>query len=260
MRKRGFTAVEAAIVLVVLAIVVSVTMWQVDKARQARLRAESVANLMTLHVTLQGPQMYEGYSVPGGGYYHRWPLLSNTPGQLTPELSDEHVQALLKSEKQGSLISPAHPKAELMRREALANPEFAITDDSYWYLGYVTWSEDTGLALVEAYKETVAKTGLPPYGDVLKVVPLDAGMEDMTDNLPRIGKFPDNASLNDFWQPIPVMIERPGLQKGGSNVLFFGGAVTFMEYPGKWPMTEKFIKALESLDELKEPRSAIPEK
>ena len=48
-----------------------------------------------------------------------------------------------------------------------------------------------------------------------------------------------------------MMIERPGLQRGGSNVLFMDGRVEFIPYPGKWPMTEKFIKALESLDELK---------
>ena len=99
-RRGGFTAVEAVLVIVVLAVIVGVTMWQVDKVRQARLRAESVANLMTLHATLEiGSQMYDSYFGPSlvpGSYNHRWPLLSTTPGQLTPELSDEHVQALLK--------------------------------------------------------------------------------------------------------------------------------------------------------------------
>ena len=52
--------------------------------------------------------------------------------------------------------------------------------------------------------------------------------------------------------PLPILIERPGLQRGGSNVLFLDGRIEFMPYPGPWPMTEKFIKALESLDELKE--------
>ena len=33
--------------------------------------------------------------------------------------------------------------------------------------------------------------------------------------------------------------------------VFLDGTVKFVEYPGPWPMTEKFIKALESLDELK---------
>ena len=70
----------------------------------------------------------------------------------------------------------------------------------------------------------------------------------------RFGNFPANALLYNAWphtRPIPVIIERPGLQKGGSNVLFLDGHVEFIAYPGKWPMTEKFIKALESLDELK---------
>ena len=48
-----------------------------------------------------------------------------------------------------------------------------------------------------------------------------------------------------------MLIERPGLHKNGANVLFFDGHVEFFEYPGPFPMTQKFITALEELDELK---------
>ena len=47
------------------------------------------------------------------------------------------------------------------------------------------------------------------------------------------------------------MIERPGMHETGASVLFLDGHVEFMRYPGKFPMTEKVIKALESLDNLK---------
>ena len=51
-----------------------------------------------------------------------------------------------------------------------------------------------------------------------------------------------------------TMIERQGLHRGGAHVLYKSGLVKFMEYPGEFPMTEKFIQALESLDDLKEAR------
>jgi len=42
-----------------------------------------------------------------------------------------------------------------------------------------------------------------------------------------------------------------GFLKGGAHVLWNDRTIEFIPYPGIWPMTEKFIKALESLDELK---------
>ena len=53
---------------------------------------------------------------------------------------------------------------------------------------------------------------------------------------------------------IPVIIERPGHHKDplGGNVLYADGHVEYIEYPGKYPMTEAVISALESFDEPRE--------
>lgn len=240
--RRGFTAVELVLVVVVLAILVGVTMWQVDKRRQARLRVESAANLRLL-----GNALWEAWDTESSSLVRGWAPLSTSPGQLTPEPTGLHIQALLKSENRGAFISPAHPDVERMRKQAAAIPESAITDDSYWYIGYALPDEETGLTFVDAYKRVVKVTGSPPTVDVLNVKLLDSDTELAIERLPApvwgASSIPSN---------IPVFIERPGLQRGGSNVLFLDGTVEFIPYPGKWPMTETFIKALESLDELKE--------
>jgi prepilin-type processing-associated H-X9-DG protein len=47
---------------------------------------------------------------------------------------------------------------------------------------------------------------------------------------------------------IPAMVEHPGLYGDGGHVLFMDGHVEFMEYPGEFPMTGRFIAALESFE------------
>ena len=117
---RGFTAVELVLVIVVLAIVVSVTMWQVDKRRQARLRDESKQNL-----TRQFTASY--VMVPSAKNdhvrYNRWPQLSSMTGNLAPEPTEEWMNGTgsttwwmidgtqadqLPYNGYLSLISPAH--------------------------------------------------------------------------------------------------------------------------------------------------------
>lgn len=257
--KRGFTAVELVLVIVVLAIIVSVTMVMVDRQRQARLREESAANLRVLQNCVRG-LITEGGGIKAAGNFQPLPL-STVPGQLTPEWTPSQIQKLLKSEDRFAFISPAHPDAERMRKDALDNPESAITDASYWYLGYTLFNEEAGLAFVRAYKNAVSETGKPPTANELKVSLRsgDNGVE--TVQLHRLDLTLGNYSdLQSFAPFIPTFIERPGLQRGGSNVLFLDGKVEFIPYPGKWPMTEKFIKALESLDELKESHADEPEK
>lgn len=159
------------------------------------------------------------------------------PNQIYPDyLSDPNIN-----------VSPAHPGAsELI---ALDDPAIALHDHSYWYLGYLIPDEATGLAFVEHFREQARA------GAVLTET-LNLGGETVYPLREGVERF----LITDIDQPqpaaraasaIPVMIERPGLQVGGSNVLFLDGHVEFLEYPGPFPMTEGFIRALESLDELK---------
>ena len=258
MRRRGFTAVELVLVIVVLAIIVSVTLVQVDKRRQVRLRAESRSHLVILNEAFE----------EGEGY----PALSSERGQLAP--SEDFVNTVKgfrekKFRPTGAhlFISPALPDAAQMQKDALANPPLAFSDDSYWYLGYALPNEEAGLAFVDAYRKAVEETGKPPTGEIELESPVlvlvGPGRNSLTrtstlsplESLEFVGvhNLSGISSPRQFWlKPLfPIFIERPGLQRGGSNVLWGNGRVEFMKYPGEWPMTERFIKALESLDELK---------
>jgi prepilin-type processing-associated H-X9-DG protein len=52
---------------------------------------------------------------------------------------------------------------------------------------------------------------------------------------------------------VPVMVERPELHGNGGHVLYMDGHVEFLLYPGPFPMTEPFVEALRSLDQLESP-------
>lgn len=131
---------------------------------------------------------------------------------------------------------------------------------THWVLHYVLPNEEAGLAYVEAHKKAVNETGEPPTGNIQLESPITleygAGNVPATiSNLRRLeqGRLLIYGGRGRYDLPradIPVFIERPSHQGDGSNVLFLDGRVKFMPYPGAWPMTEKFIKALESLDEL----------
>lgn len=281
--RRGFTAVELAVVLLVIAILVSVTMVQVDRQRQERLREASAANLKSMY------EVFSQTATPKrDGLIITWPVkppveydrplapLSSAPGHLIPEPTFAYPTGGFPRREQWSaigfkwrllasnptaLISPAHPDAKQMLKDAFDDRDSAYTDDSYWYLGYALPNEEAGLAFVEAYKKSVETTGKPPilYVLSLKVRPFNAGDGEKLTELVRLRRHA-SAGSNTPPSTIPIVIERPGLLKGGANVLFTDGHIEFIKYLGKWPMTGKFIKALESLDELKDSPDDPPEK
>ncbi len=133
-------------------------------------------------------------------------------------------------------------------------------DASYWYLGYTMLTEQEGLAFVEAYRKSVA-AGAVPTGN-LTVEP-GTGMSGgdtimrLREGIQRffITDINDMSSAEKAGAEIPVVIERPGRHSApGGYVVFIDGHTEFMAYPGKFPMTTRFIEALQSLDAL-EPAS-----
>ena len=60
-----------------------------------------------------------------------------------------------------------------------------------------------------------------------------------------------NAVLNGKPSPaseIPVIWEWPSNHGNGGNVLYLDGHVEFVSYPGRFPMTKPFIKALGEIE------------
>jgi hypothetical protein len=134
-----------------------------------------------------------------------------------------------------------------------------IDDHSYIYLGYALTSQSEGLAWVEAYcKQAEAGGGFD------EDLPASAGAGSMgTNRFYRLqGDFlgfleGEDIELGAKAVPdtqIPVFVERPGHypHRPGGWVVFVDGHAEYCAYPGKFPMTKKFIEALESLDELEE--------
>ena len=134
-----------------------------------------------------------------------------------------------------------------------------IDDHCYIYLGYALASESEGLAWVEAYRKQVEAGG--GFDEDL---PADAGAGPLgTDRFYRLRPdftcflLGEGVKLGASALPdaqIPVFIERPGHypRRPGGWVVFLDGHAEYCAYPGKFPMTKKFIEALESLDALEE--------
>ena len=123
-----------------------------------------------------------------------------------------------------------------------------ITDQSYFYLGWVVTTEQEGLALLDAYESIDLRErdkDLPldptksPVGHK-KLYRFREGIERfwITDiNNPAAAAIPPSS--------MPVMWERPGNhQPDGGNVLYMDGHVEFVQYREKFPMTEKFMTRL----------------
>jgi len=132
-----------------------------------------------------------------------------------------------------------------------------IGDQSYIYLGYMLTTEAEGLAFVDAYRRQ-AELGAGFDADL----PVASGRGSAgTDTLYRFRshQIDIEAFLTEHGAPkpvaasrIPVIIERPGHHRHnpGGWVAFLDGRCELITYPGKFPMTKKFIEALESLDAL----------
>lgn len=212
-------------------------------ALRAKLRASSANNLKQLAIVMK---MFASESRGG-----RFPPLSPERGQLAMDSGPVYPEYITDP---NIYISPAHPKATELLDAARAQPRSAFRDHSYWYLGYALPDEETGLAFVKAFRSHT-EAGLSIDSAQGKFHALREGVERF-----QITDINNPAASAVAQSNLPVMIERPGLhriegsrgQQTGSNVLFMDGHVVFYKYPGKYPMTERFIEALESLDDLKD--------
>lgn len=199
-------------------------------------RQESKVQLEQLGVAMR---MFAAES-PGQQY----PPLNVRAGELSVEpraLVPEYIT------NTSLFVSPAHPEALQLKEQALREPLSVIDDRSYWYLGYVLPDEDTGLVFLEAFK------GAVKAGDALDDDVAIGGFG----TIYRLREGVERAVIMDVNNPeaaremqarIPIMIERPGIQDGGSNVLYLDGHVEFIPYPGRFPMTNEFVEALRVLD------------
>jgi prepilin-type processing-associated H-X9-DG protein len=206
----------------------------------AHLRASSANNLKQLGLV--------GKMFANESRGEKWPGLSATPGQLAMDASAIYPEYLTDP---NVYISPAHPDVYDLMDQAESDPKSVLSDHSYWYLGYAVADEDQGIEFVKQVRQaTEAGTTLT---DDLEAGDLDLGtIYQLREGIERffITDINNPAASAVAQSELPIMIERPGMHESGANVLFLDGHVEFIRYPGKFPMTERFIQALESLDDL----------
>ncbi len=179
-----------------------------------------------------------------------FPPLSSLPGCLM--WHKEAVYPLYLTDPT-ILICPTEEE-KLQQTNGMEKPEdkakFCFDNSTYWYLGYAIPDEKTGLAFVEAYKKQ-AQAGLG----------FDADLKDEEGLLIlRLREGVERAFITDIHNPagaamvqseLPIFIERPGHHDNKVNVVFLDGHVEWPTYPGDFPVSKRFIEALESLDALR---------
>ena len=191
----------------------------------------------------------------------RFPPLSHEAGRLMFTLDDAITQSRIYPEylaDLGVLVCPGDEDIKLLKElGSESNVELFLDDHSYFYLNYVLLNDADMATFAEHYimhvsEEDAFYEDLPVLegagtlgGDVLERIQFWTVPYIDNDYTRRNEKL-----LSLLWK-MPVMIERPEnhMPRGG-NVLFMDGHVKFMRYPGEWPMTEKTIGILESLDAL----------
>lgn len=193
-----------------------------------------------------------------GNYY---PELSSEPGRLMFALSESSGSMSVYPDflaDLGILLCPSDSNPHLKREPGIAlEPEDLVDDHSHFYLGYAVINDDEVAAFAEAYRARI-DTGEAFLGD-LKVPATDKLPHGKT--IHRLREGVERFFITDINGPgvelprlraaLPVMIERPeNHPPGGGHVLFLDGHVEFIPYPGEWPMTEKTIGILRSLDAL----------
>ena len=177
-----------------------------------------------------------------------WPALDSRPGHLMFVKEEIYVEPAI-------LVCPADRKsvADVKGLEPLPRNIASFLEASgYWYLGYALPTEEDGLAFAETYQTLMKSgTGLPKGTDIVtaqgKSLPaLKDGVEGR-----YIQNTNDPAAIARAQATIPVIVERPQAHDGGANVLYMDGHVEFVRYPGTYPMTARFINAIESIQVLR---------
>lgn len=138
----------------------------------------------------------------------------------------------------------------------LSEAQVFLDGSSYIYLGYVVSSDADVQVFADAYRKRI-ESGLPFREDLPvklgtghrggeKIVLLREGVERTL-----ITDTANPATVASVQSVLPVLIEKLGYHPAGGHVLYLDGHVEFIPYPGKWPMTEKTMGILQSLQALR---------
>ena len=168
---------------------------------------------------------------------------NEAPGQHFPPLSP-----------QGGLLATEDPRfykyflGDIRRlncpASTMAYSQPTIHDENYAYLGYVIPDQATLERFATAYQQQIAAGG-----------DFTGNLLEGEDTIYRIREGIERFLITDINNPaqtahaqfkLPVLVEWPDNHVGvrGGNVLYMDGHVEWIDYPGKFPMTEEAIAVL----------------
>lgn len=245
----------AGMVMMLFTILVlgSIMLPALGRAQEAARRA-SCQNNLKIHGLVC--KMYAGEN--RGGYF---PRMSPEPGRLMYALGDGEgrddgysVYPMYLNDL-SVLYCPSGAEAPS------GDPAVDLDDHSYFYINYVIDSDESAEALADAYV-----TAMAAGEELPDTVPVAMGQGAAgRDTIPSTREGVERLLIRDTGNPgagamaqstIPVMIERLGNHTTvGGSVLFMDGHVEFIRYPGKFPMTERTVAALEKMDQARGPES-----
>lgn len=195
-------------------------------------------------------------------FHELYPPLSPESGRLAVS---PDVRQVLQSRIESFDVANEHTKWQehlkdigWSRHTVLDN---IFSDDDYFYLGYAV-ADDIDVAIFAKQYRLAMENGVPLTDDIDNIINPDTSQElsqlyRLREGIERgfyirFGIGPGNPGGGAYARSrLPVLIERIGnYNVPGGHVLYLDGHVEFIEYPGKWPMTEKTVRILNELDAL----------
>jgi len=235
--KRGWTACGCGLVVLagILAayIIVEPMKWSARRASGAN----DVAG--PWYACVQYAAKHEGFLPP----------LDTEPGRLMFDRAIMHAEYGVT----GKTVTMEYDAgAPASWKEYCDNPQLAenrdlINDHSWWYLGYEMKDEQEALLFAKKYLQQVVTT------DCFNAGSSTEGLRRLRFPVSQLEKLRAKGYVkDDALARIPVFVERPGHYKhySGGFVTYLDGHREYIDYPGRFPMTARFIGLLKLLDDV----------